>query len=357
MREQSSCVTGKNMEKVLSFVVPSYNSERFLDTIIPSFLEASVIDKLDIIIVNDGSTDNTIPKAEGYVKMYPDSVRLINQENKGHGGALNTGLSNAKGKYVKVIDADDWVVTKNLPSFIEKLEKIDSDVILTHHYTINIGNGNEKKKWMSYPEKFEVPYTFEQIMSNWKSFDRSLTFHGITYNTKFYQDNCMQLSEHVFYEDHEYATVPCCVANSITPIDMFIYCYRIGDVEQSVSNVNQLKRIGHTESVLKRLISEYPNRDFKTDAQKRYYCMKAQGLLMSYLTTVLLVEKDRKKGRAMAESLMNEFHEKLPLTYDMAVKQYKVFKMMNSMHIDKDDWEKISHSAIYNKLRGNHSFD
>lgn len=100
------------MDKILSFVVPSYNTSKFMSTVISSFLEASVFDKLDIIIVNDGSTDDTAEQAEKFVKLYPQSVRLINQENKGHGGALNTGLQAAVGKYVKVIDADDWVVTK-----------------------------------------------------------------------------------------------------------------------------------------------------------------------------------------------------------------------------------------------------
>ncbi len=345
------------MEKILSFVVPSYNSSKFMNTVISSFLEASVIDKLDIIIVNDGSTDDTAEKAGKFTEMYPDSVRLINQENKGHGGALNTGLFAARGKYVKVIDADDWVVTKNLPTFVEKLEKIDSDVVLTHHYTIDVGNGNLKKKWMSYPEKFEVPYSFDEIMSSWKSFDRSLTFHGITYNTEFYKENSISLSEHVFYEDHEYATIPCCLAKSVTPIDLFVYCYRIGDTAQSVSDENQLKRLSHTEKVLDRLISEYPNMNFTSDSQRRYYCQKAQGLLLSYLITSLLVEKDRKKGRETAFKEMEKFRENLPLTYQMAEKQYKAFKGMSRLHIDKNGWESISHSKLYNKLRGNHSFD
>lgn len=345
------------MEKILSFVVPSYNSSKFMNTVISSFLEASVIDKLDIIIVNDGSLDDTAEKAEKFTEMYPDSVRLINQENKGHGGALNTGLAAARGKYVKVIDADDWVVTKNLPTFVEKLEKIDSDVVLTHHYTIDVGSGNLKKKWMSYPEKFEVPYSFDEIMSSWKSFDRSLTFHGITYNTEFYKENSISLSEHVFYEDHEYATIPCCLAKSVTPIDLFVYCYRIGDTAQSVSDDNQLKRLSHTEKVLDRLISEYPNMNFTSDSQRRYYCQKAQGLLLSYLITSLLVEKDRKKGRETAFKEMEKFKENLPLTYSMAEKQYKAFKAMSRLHIDKNGWESISHSKLYNKLRGNHSFD
>ena len=244
------------MSKILSFIIPSYNAQQFLDKCIPSFVNEEIFDELDVIIVNDGSKDNTAEVAQKYCDMYPNSVRLISQENKGHGGALNTGCAAAVGKYLKVIDADDWVETQNLPEFVNLLKECSSDVVLTHHYTINISTG-EVKKWMSYPKEFGKAYTFDEIMADWKSFDRSLTFHGITYNTKFYHENAIKLSEHVFYEDHEFATLPCCYAKSITPFDLFIYDYRIGDVQQSVSDENQLKRISHTEAVLKRFNKEY----------------------------------------------------------------------------------------------------
>ena len=97
--------------KILSFIIPSYNSERFLDKCIGSMLSEQVLDALDIIVVNDGSKDGTVEVAQKYCDAYPDSVRLISQENKGHGGALNTGCAAAVGKYLKVIDADDWVAT------------------------------------------------------------------------------------------------------------------------------------------------------------------------------------------------------------------------------------------------------
>ncbi len=345
------------MEKILSVVVPSYNCEKFLDKCLSSFLCEEVLDKLDIIVVNDGSTDSTANIAEGYCEKYPNSFRLISQENKGHGGALNTGLANAQGKYVKVVDADDWVEIQNLPKFIASLEKCQSDVVLTHHYTRNILSG-EVKKWKSYPDTFGKSYDFSQIMNSWKSFDRSLTFHGITYNTEFYRKNCIQLSEHIFYEDHEYATIPCCYAQSITPLDMFIYDYRIGDVEQSVSDENQLKRIKHTAGVLKRLRREFQGLRADIDPSgKKYYCMKAQGLLLSYLTTVLLIEKNHRKGRYMGSKMMNAFKKAMPETYELAVKQYKIFRLMNYLHINKNGWEKIKSSAVYNTLRGNHSFD
>ena len=76
------------MEKVLSIIIPSYNAEKFLDVGIPSFLEESVLDALDIIIVNDGSTDATAEKAQVYCDRHPDSVRLISQVNKGHRASI-----------------------------------------------------------------------------------------------------------------------------------------------------------------------------------------------------------------------------------------------------------------------------
>ena len=135
--------------KILSFVIPAYNSERFLDICIPSMLVPEVLNKLEIIVVNDGSTDTTETIAKKYYNQYPDVVKVISQENKGHGGALNTGCAVAQGKYIKVIDADDWLETQNLPTFIQLLEHCNSDVVLTHHHTIDISTG-EIKNWKTY---------------------------------------------------------------------------------------------------------------------------------------------------------------------------------------------------------------
>ena len=294
-----------------------------------------MFEELDIIIVNDGSKDKTPEIAQKYCDMYPTYVRLINQENKGYGGALNTGCAVAVGKYLKVIDADDWVETVNLSEFVNALRNCESDVVLTHYYTIDIST-NEVKKWKSYPKEFNKEYSFEQIMSDWRGFDRVLLFHGITYNTNFYQTNKIKLSEHVFYEDHEFSTIPCCYAKTITPLNLFIYDYRIGDIQQSVSDLNQLKRLTHTETVLNRLIEEYKNPKMEEHcAGRTYYCMKAQALLLSYIGTVMLLEKDRKHGRELGAKMMELFRKHMAMTFEMKVKQYRLFKLMNGLHVNK----------------------
>lgn len=341
--------------KILSFIIPSYNCSAFLPKCIGSMLHPQIMDKVEIIVVNDGSGDDTQAVAEEFVARYPNTVRLINQENKGHGGALNTGCSAAQGKYLKVIDADDWVEKENLPQFLAFLEECNSDVVLTHHDTHDISTG-EVKNWKSYPKTFGKGYTLEHIMLQPQNFDRSLTFHGITYRTDFYQAQGIRLSEKVFYEDHEYATFACCKAATVTPLDIFIYHYRIGDVQQSVSDANQLKRLSHMETVLHRFLTEYKNLP-STNGGRSFFEIKAQGVLLAYITTVMLVEPDRKKGRQMGKAMMNKFRDQLPGAYEHSVMQYRIFRFMNLLHLKKATWERILHSKLYRKLRHSHDFD
>lgn len=336
--------------KILTFVIPAYNSERFLDKCISSMLVPEVLSKIEIIVVNDGSTDATAEVAEKYCTQYPGTVRLICQENKGHGGALNTGCAAAKGKYLKVIDSDDWVESQNLPAFIARLEECESDVVLTHYRTHNISSG-QVRDWMCTPKAFHCNYSLPRIVADWRNFYQLLTFHGITYRTDFYRSCGIALSEHVFYEDYEFATFPCCQAESIYPVDLFLYDYRIGDVNQSVSDTSKLKRIGHLEQVLDRMMQEYPAAA-RIQGGCDYAAIKIQELLLSYLKVALLIDPQKKNGRKQAAAMMQRFWEQLPKVAELAEKKYRVFLGMNYLHISNRTWESFVNSSAYRLLRG-----
>lgn len=340
--------------KTLSFIIPAYNSENFLRKCVNSMLVPEALSKLEVIIVNDGSTDQTEKIAQEFCTNYPDTIFLISQENKGHGGALNTGCAAATGKYLKVVDADDWVDTQNLTSFLTFLEGCQSDVVLTHYRTIDIGTG-QIRNWKSYPDAFGMAYSFDRILSNWSSFERALTFHGIAYRTSFYREKGIQLSEHVFYEDYEFATFPCCHGESITCFDLFLYDYRIGDVNQSVSDASRLNRLGHMETVIDRLTTEY--QELPNSSGKRYAAVKLQELLLSYLTTVLLTDPDRRRGRMRAKRIMETCRRETPEVFAMAGKKYGVFYLMNLLHLSRKDWNRVLNSRAYRLLRRKHSFD
>jgi len=339
--------------KVLSIVIPAYNSEAFLDKCIPSFFSHEVLDKLDIIIVNDGSSDGTVEAAEKYCRMYPASIRLISQENKGHGGALNTGFEAAVGRYVRPVDSDDWVETQNLPELIRFLETCSSDVVLTHYRTIDISTG-DIRNYICYPEEFEKPVSMDEVMRNWHGYFRNTTFHGIIYRTAFYHTRSLQLSEHVFYEDNEYATFPFCHAETVSALDLFLYDYRIGDISQSISLTNQIRRLGHLETVTRRMLQEYSR--LPEGAGKQYTAMKTQGVLLSYLNLTLLAHPDRKAGRQLAAAFMDDCRS-TPEIHKLLLRKYQVLTMLSRFHVTKPMWDRFLHSKFYNRLRGNHAFE
>ena len=117
--------------KLISFVIPCFNSESYMEHAINSILVAK--DDIELIIVNDGSKDGTLKIARKYEKKYPKVVKVIDKENGGHGSGVNAGLASATGKYFKVVDSDDWVDEKSLKEVIKTLKKIDVDMLIVNY--------------------------------------------------------------------------------------------------------------------------------------------------------------------------------------------------------------------------------
>ena len=107
--------------KLLTFAIPCYNSEAYMEKCIESLLPGG--DDVEILIVDDGSKDDTLKIAKEYEEKYPTIVKAIHQENKGHGGAVNTGLAHATGLYFKVVDSDDWLNEEAFRKAIEVLKQ------------------------------------------------------------------------------------------------------------------------------------------------------------------------------------------------------------------------------------------
>lgn len=334
--------------KVLSFVIPAYNSEAFLRSCIDSMLVPAVLPQLEILVVNDGSTDTTADIAREYCSAYPDTVRLLEQENRGHGGALNTGCAAARGNYLKVIDADDTVDTESLGEFVRLLAGESADVVLTPHRTWNISTGQWKD--FAIPRESQgKALTLGEVLAQWQRFASAMTFHGITYRREFYQNRGIQLPEHVFYEDFAYAAYPCCHADSVKALPVFVYHYRIGDKNQSVSEQNQLRQLHHVEKVLSEMLCHYAALTRQSSAA--YAARKCHQLMLSYFTTCLLVCPDRKLGRKKAAALMAMVKEKAEDIYRMTRTKYRIFRLLNRLHVSKAMWDRFLESKFYHSLR------
>ena len=108
--------------KLLSIAIPCYNSEAYMEKCIESLLKGG--EEVEILVVNDGSSDRTAEIADAYAEKYPTIIKAIHQENGGHGEAVNAGIRNATGLYFKVVDSDDWVNEEAYKQILKKLEEL-----------------------------------------------------------------------------------------------------------------------------------------------------------------------------------------------------------------------------------------
>lgn len=97
------------MDKVLTVIVPVYNMEKYIRQCLESLVIGEALDRIEVLVVLDGSKDGSAEIAYEFVEQYPDTFRIIYKANGGHGSAINTGLMMASGEYVKILDSDDWV--------------------------------------------------------------------------------------------------------------------------------------------------------------------------------------------------------------------------------------------------------
>ena len=115
------------MEKFeLSIIIPCYNVEKYIDECINSVLEQDV-NSYEILLINDGSTDNTLNILESYRKN--SKIKVINQQNGGLSKARNIGLLNAKGEYILFLDSDDFIEKKSLNKILEFIKKNSLDIL------------------------------------------------------------------------------------------------------------------------------------------------------------------------------------------------------------------------------------
>lgn len=342
------------MEYVLSFIIPAYNASWCLEKAVNSMLCEACLKDIEILIINDGSTDTTAQLAERFVARYPGTIRLINKENGGHGSAINVGARQARGNYFKVIDADDWIITENLPCFIEKLKNCRADVVLTPYHRVDMSDGT-RQIWRMYCGEYERTYCLGEIVGDWKKFDRCCIFHGITYRTGFYRRYGHQLPEKIFYEDHEYSAVPFCYARTIYPIDLYIYQYLVGNSEQSISNKNRLKRLSHSEQVTKRLIHYLKNRgDLSVDGQE-YLNLKIASAIPNYYETACIIQPDKRQGQKDVARFNRMLRADAPDIYDRVKKKSRIFILLGFLHMPVGLYNRLHFSRMYSRLRGTYA--
>lgn len=250
--------------KLLTITVPCYNSEDYIEQCINSLVVGG--NEVEVLIVDDGSTDRTGEIAENYAKQYPDIVRVIHQENAGHGGAVNTGIRNAAGMYFKVVDSDDKVKKS---AFMEILATLRGRTDVDNRLDMLISNfvynkvGENKHKVMQYRRVLPIGKVFSWRNAGKFHRGKYILMHSVIFRTQMLRDCRLELPRHTFYVDNIYVFEPLPFVKKMMYLDVNFYYYFIGRKDQSVNEDVMISRLDQQMRVNRIMIDYFTDRDVR----------------------------------------------------------------------------------------------
>ena len=268
--------------KYISFAIPCYNSEEYMEHAIESILKGG--EDVEIIIVNDGSTDRTSEIAKKYEQQYPTIVKAVDKENGGHGDAVNTGLMYATGLYYKVVDSDDWVDEASLMKILETLHELVEkqkivDMLVSNYVYEKVGA--KRKKVIHYQNVMP-----QNRIITWKDMrhfrlGQYILMHSVMYRTELLRLCKLELPKHTFYVDNIYVYYPLPYVKTFYYLNVNFYRYFIGRDGQSVNEANMIKRIDQQIFVTKTMIDMYQ--------MKKIGNRKLRAYMTNYLAIMMTV--------------------------------------------------------------------
>ena len=236
--------------KYITFAVPCYNSQDYMRRCVDSLLAGGR--DVEIILINDGSSDDTGRIADEYQLRYPDIVRAVHKPNGGHGSGVNKGLELARGLYYKVVDSDDWLDAGAYRMLLGRIRELCGggraefvegipDLFVCNYVYDHLDEG--RKRNMDYRNIFPA-----DEMCGWNDIGRFrpsqyLIMHALMFRTDVLRASGVKLPEHTFYVDNLFSYQPLPFAERIYYMDIDLYHYYLGRDDQSVNEKVLMKRI------------------------------------------------------------------------------------------------------------------
>lgn len=242
--------------KTLTFLIPCYNVSSCVSHCIDSMLVDDILDDIEIILINDGSKDNTLDILHQYEAQYPSIIRVINKGNGGWGTAINLGIREAKGKYLKEVDADDWVSSDNFKEYITFLKANEIDYIATD-YTEYFKAEDKYTRHSYHKEIYNNPMSLNDF---WENHSNAWDFpiHAITYRTQVLRDNDIKVGDR-YYGDIEYNLYPLPHVQTICALPINVTVYFRGSDEQSTSTAGYAKHYKDYAAMSQRITKFFQN--------------------------------------------------------------------------------------------------
>lgn len=331
------------MSPILTIAVPCYNVERYLDHGLSSYCDDRFRGLLEVILVNDGSTDSTAALLEKYRQEQPGIFKIITKENGGHGSAVNAALAQAQGTYFRIVDGDDWVNPDGLAKVLEAMKALDSDLVVDLKREVHLQTGGTQL--FSLPDALPlnsiVPFSEVCLIDGAESY---IMIHTLSARTSLLRDARVHLLEKTFYEDYEYvikATVP---AKTIAFLPEEVYQYLVGNVAQSVSAENYVKRWDDHVRVLQEIVryaSEVVDPSAVCSNARSYLDLKIDLMVNTLYNIALIYDADRKRGAARCKRLRTWLSENCPRCAKATAKRYRQAYALHVLGFDSRKLDRL----------------
>ena len=276
-------------------------------------------EEVEILIVDDGSTDRTGDIADEYARTYPAIIKAIHQENGGHGEAVNTGICNASGLYFKVVDSDDWVSISAYKEILDAIKELAGGPRTVDMFISNFvyeKQGAKHKKVMRYRSAFpqDKVFTWDDVRFLRKG--QYILMHSVIYRTKLLRECGLELPKHTFYVDNIFVYNPLPHVKYMYYKNVDFYRYYIGRADQSVNESVMISRIDQQLKVNYLMIDEYKlSSPFQVQNRKLRHYMRNYLEIIMVVSSIMLIRSGTEENLEKKYKLWNYLRAKDPRTY------------------------------------------
>lgn len=294
--------------KVLTVSVAAFNVEKYIEECLLPFTQDGVSERCEVLVIDDGGTDNTRKVAERFERDYPNTFSIVHKENGGWGSTVNTAIQLASGKYFKQLDGDDYFLSSSLNDFLDELERTESDIVFSPFITF-ISSTKEKIETRKPAEHYCAEMHKEYPIGSLKAAS-NIAMHQCTFKTSILKNNNISLLEHAFYTDVEFVEKALCYSSKVTFVPMTVYCYRTERAGQSMSVEGIRKHYREHERVLFRIADHLRENIVSPGYAHAVQCLNAMIIHHYYFCSKLSPTREHlQEIKAFDSKLKNEYPE------------------------------------------------
>lgn len=325
------------MKKILTVCVPTYNMETLLPRCLNSFLiEDEYRGWLEVIVVNDGSNDNSSKIAHEYAERYPSTFLVIDKPNGNYGSCINAALKVATGKYFRICDSDDKYETANLVGYLKFMQNCQSDLIFSFYKQLTYDSQLVKETGFS-PQFIGKDYSVDEFDFEANGCASMRIMHCLATRTKILTCHNYFQTEGISYTDTQFVFYSFLYAHSLSFFGATIYNYYLGRDGQTMSKESLIRSHMQLFQNAERMVNEYVANNEKLSKNKMN-CLMASIFLEigTYYGIVFMDIKDNTKQLSLLEDLVNKSKKSInPCPIEEQLLSYNTYRLWKKYHVPK----------------------